>query len=652
MGYNDAGSAGNVQAGDPGSEADAEGLAGAYQQIVGRNKKAQGPNANAYNKQVGDAQGNADAYSDQARNFTQSAPTIANAYQDQSRSDIGLNTGSERYLGDHLRDIMEGKDVTGAQAQIQQGTDAGIAAQMNVAHSAKGGGAAQAGAVRSAQQQGALQQAGVAAQAGQLQAQLASAAAGQQANVYGNIGSQLGQQYGLEQGSAIHQADLQSTNQGQIDQTRLGYGALGNGAQGGSLAALNGYTNGNLSAQGLQPGIDAENGGGKLVGTAASVAGAALMSDERVKTGISSEGTGGSRVDAFLDGIHPLSYHYKQASNEPRSQATGGRYLGISAQDLEAVPEVGHQMVSDGPRGKQVEIGPSLSAALAGVARLNERLKAVEGGGTAMHRSAPTHRNSSEDSLGPSGEDNRSEPDYNYIHSPSPLNVSYALEQKNGSISPQTEAYMRREGMWGQNTDSLLRERHRDRPDVITSDMAAKTDVVTEGHDPRAAVWDQAHDATLANVGMVGRMTPEELRASARPEAEQVRGIKAGAYDEGFDNGHSAGMAALLKSQHAAGGRAMDAANAEHAANRKPAESFDDSLSRYNPVEGVRAFLRDASAPSAPRPVQQRGAPIAHEAPPSGSFSEQLRDRFGAPRRNDGEPTLASLYSPQSGGQR
>lgn len=115
-----------------------------------------------------------------------------------------------------------------------------------------------------------------------------------------------------------------------------------------------------------------------------------IYSDEELKGGMHSEGhplmhsssAGGgasNRVDAFLDGIHPLSYHYKDPASEPRNQPTGGRYLGISAQDLESVPEVGHQMVSEGPRGKQIESGPTLSAALAGLARLNERLKKVEG---------------------------------------------------------------------------------------------------------------------------------------------------------------------------------------------------------------------------------------------------------------------------------
>ena len=84
-------------------------------------------------------------------------------------------------------------------------------------------------------------------------------------------------------------------------------------------------------------------------------------------------------ADDFLDGIRPLSYHYKQLQDEPRPDPTGGRYLGVTAQDLEGVPEVGRQLVEDTPRGKQVLIKPTLSAALAGLARMNERLRALEG---------------------------------------------------------------------------------------------------------------------------------------------------------------------------------------------------------------------------------------------------------------------------------
>ncbi len=63
------------------------------------------------------------------------------------------------------------------------------------------------------------------------------------------------------------------------------------------------------------------------------------------------------------------------------------------------------------------------------------------------------------ESHGPSGEDNRAPPDYNFFAKPSPLNVVTAEETHPGAISPETEAYMRRNGMWGDKTDEMLRER-------------------------------------------------------------------------------------------------------------------------------------------------------------------------------------------------
>lgn len=68
------------------------------------------------------------------------------------------------------------------------------------------------------------------------------------------------------------------------------------------------------------------------------------------------------------------------------------------------------------------------------------------------------------ESMGPSGEGNYDPPDYNYIKTQSPLDVASALEQKNGSISPETESYMRKEGMWGPKTDALLADRNLRKP--------------------------------------------------------------------------------------------------------------------------------------------------------------------------------------------
>jgi hypothetical protein len=84
------------------------------------------------------------------------------------------------------------------------------------------------------------------------------------------------------------------------------------------------------------------------------------------------------------------------------------------------------------------------------------------------------------ESLGSSGQYNQDSPDYNFIHSPSPLNVASALQTDRHAISPGTEDYMRREGMWTDKTDALLRSRGLYPPSVTQYDPM-DPDVRAEG---------------------------------------------------------------------------------------------------------------------------------------------------------------------------
>lgn len=108
-----------------------------------------------------------------------------------------------------------------------------------------------------------------------------------------------------------------------------------------------------------------------------------VASDKLEKVGADDEGRGGhlSLADEFLQSLHPYSYEYKDPRLEPTAGKVrpGGRYLGVMAQDVEKAPEIGHQIVFDSPEGKRIDVGAGLSAALAGLARINERLCAVEG---------------------------------------------------------------------------------------------------------------------------------------------------------------------------------------------------------------------------------------------------------------------------------
>lgn len=134
-------------------------------------------------------------------------------------------------------------------------------------------------------------------------------------------------------------------------------------------------------------------------------------SDRRVKTDI---GPGGGRADAFLESLIPQEYRYKTVKvntpeavyaqqrhpTSPAREAVLNKYLrgqereavlneyldkplpprnlGIMAQDLERTP-IGAQAVVDTPGGKVVDFGQLGGAQLAALARLHERLKAVEG---------------------------------------------------------------------------------------------------------------------------------------------------------------------------------------------------------------------------------------------------------------------------------
>jgi hypothetical protein len=106
------------------------------------------------------------------------------------------------------------------------------------------------------------------------------------------------------------------------------------------------------------------------------------MSDERIKSQLK---PGGHTVsDAFLQALSDSqsTYRYKDPSQEPTSHPSGGRYLGVMAQALEKTP-TGDTIVTNGPRGKSLEMGATLSAALAGEGRLNERVSALE---NALHQ--------------------------------------------------------------------------------------------------------------------------------------------------------------------------------------------------------------------------------------------------------------------------
>jgi hypothetical protein len=102
-----------------------------------------------------------------------------------------------------------------------------------------------------------------------------------------------------------------------------------------------------------------------------------VYSDERAKAAT----PGGKTADAFLETLKnsAATYRYTDPALEPRDNPTGGKYLGVMAQDLARTPGIGPQLVSQTPDGMlAIEGGAAQSALLGGMGRLTERLEKLE----------------------------------------------------------------------------------------------------------------------------------------------------------------------------------------------------------------------------------------------------------------------------------
>lgn len=115
-----------------------------------------------------------------------------------------------------------------------------------------------------------------------------------------------------------------------------------------------------------------EGGGGGMMSMIPMIA--SMFSDERGKKDMKD---GGGDIQSMMDNLSPKSYEYKDTSLP--GTAEGERY-GIVAQDLEK-SAAGSSVVKDTPQGKMVDPVQGFGLALAGLAELNRRLRAIEGQG-------------------------------------------------------------------------------------------------------------------------------------------------------------------------------------------------------------------------------------------------------------------------------
>lgn len=192
--------------------------------------------------------------------------------------------------------------------------------------------------------------------AGAGQAQMAAlndqtAARGQLAGVLGQQQQGAYQQQGLTQQQYVAQ-----------NQAQLGYLGQLLGLDQAQMQAMLAKANMGLQDQGH---------GAALMQQAGT---AIAASDKKLKTDIKAAG---DAADELMSKLRPVSYRYKDEQKYGE-----GKRLGILAQHLEE-SKLGKSVVADLPdgAGKGFDIGKGLSAALAGVARLHERLSVVEGKG-------------------------------------------------------------------------------------------------------------------------------------------------------------------------------------------------------------------------------------------------------------------------------
>jgi hypothetical protein len=157
----------------------------------------------------------------------------------------------------------------------------------------------------------------------------------------------------------IANMDAQLKQMGMDDQTRLAYLSQLTGMDAAQLQAYVAAKTGQQQMQGaLLSGL----------GQGASKAAVGMFSDERLKTDIADAD---EDVDAMLDALVAKRYRYKDQKHGE------GERVGIMAQHMRQ-SRAGADVTFDTDEGIALDVNKAISAALASVARLNKRLRAVE----------------------------------------------------------------------------------------------------------------------------------------------------------------------------------------------------------------------------------------------------------------------------------
>lgn len=246
-------------------------------------------------------------------------------------------------LAQQLQGVASGQQQGAGELAVQRQMGQAAGQQQALARMARGSNAALAarGAARNTADLGV---------AGAGQSQIAAlqdqtAARGQLAGVYGQQQQGAYQQQGMNQQQYVNQNNAQ-----------LGYLQ--------QMQALD-QAQAQLQANKAQVASQDTGHGASMMQQAGQMI---AMSDERLKADIRSAS---DDADSMMAALHPVSYRYKDERHG------AGYRLGILAQDLEE-SSLGKSTVVETSDGKGVDIVRGISASLAGIARLHERLEAVE----------------------------------------------------------------------------------------------------------------------------------------------------------------------------------------------------------------------------------------------------------------------------------
>ena len=271
------------------------------------------------------------------------APQLAGGPQDQFRN------AQMQQLG-QLQGVASGQQQGAGELAVQRQMQNALAGQQAMAHMRGMGGG---GALMAARQGAALGS--------------SAAGMGQQAALQDQMGAQqllsgvTAQGRGQDIGMANSNAQLQQQQMGMNDQSYQNF-----------INSLAGMDANQRAAQiaAMQAATQQQGLAGSLLSAAGPIVGK-LVSDERLKRDIAPAGV---EVDAMLDALKPYRYSYKDEKHG------AGPRVGIMAQALER-SAAGRRVVEETETGKVLDVNKALSAALAGVARVNERLRAVESKG-------------------------------------------------------------------------------------------------------------------------------------------------------------------------------------------------------------------------------------------------------------------------------